>query len=55
MIVSRNPKLDALHLASIEFLRSNGQSIELASYDRKMPKAAEAMGIPLLDPAGQRD
>ena len=46
--------LDALHLASIEFLRSSGQSIEFASYDRKMLKAAEAMGIPLLDLARQR-
>ena len=47
--------LDALHLASIEFLRSNGQSIELASYDRKMLKAAEAMGIHLVDLAVRRD
>ena len=41
--------LDALHLASCEFLRSRGQSIELASYDGRMVVAARALGLPLLD------
>ena len=41
--------LDALHLASLEFLRSQGQTIELASYDRRMVAAARAMGVPLRD------
>ncbi len=41
--------LDALHLASIEFLRSRGQTVELASYDGRMVDAAHAMGLPLLD------
>ncbi len=41
--------LDALHLASIEFLRSNGQVVELASYDDRLRGAARAMGVPLFD------
>lgn len=39
--------LDALHLASIEFLRGRGQSVELASYDDRLLAAARALGIPL--------
>ena len=39
--------LDALHLATIEFLRGNGQSVELASYDLRLNAAAGAVGIPL--------
>ena len=41
--------LDALHLASVEYLRENGQRVELASYDRRMVLAAEAMRIPIFD------
>jgi hypothetical protein len=37
--------LDALHLASIEFLRGLGQAVELASYDDRLIHAAEALGI----------
>ncbi len=40
--------LDALHLASLEFLRGRGQRVELASYDDRLLSAARAMGIPLL-------
>lgn len=39
--------LDALHLASIEFLRGQGQLVELASYDSRMIAGARALGIPL--------
>ncbi len=39
--------LDALHLASVEFLRGLRQNVELASYDRRQREAAEALGIPL--------
>jgi predicted nucleic acid-binding protein len=39
--------LDALHLASIEFLRARRQTIELASYDKRLLAGAEALGIPL--------
>lgn len=41
--------LDALHLASADYLRGRGQSVELATYDRRMADAARAMGIPLFD------
>ncbi len=37
--------LDALHLASIEFLRSRRQTVELASFDERMLAAARALGI----------
>jgi predicted nucleic acid-binding protein len=39
--------LDALHLASIEFLRASQQSIELATYDDRLAAAARALRIPL--------
>jgi hypothetical protein len=39
--------LDALHLASLEFLRGQHQRVELASYDDRMLVAARAMGIPV--------
>ncbi|WP_420636696.1 hypothetical protein [Candidatus Palauibacter sp.] len=41
--------LDALHLSSIEFLRSRALAVELASYDRRMVRRAQAMGIPVRD------
>ena len=37
--------LDALHLASLDFLRANGQVVEVASYDARLRAAAEAMGF----------
>jgi hypothetical protein len=42
--------LDGLHLASIEFLRSRRQLIELLSYDERLLSAARALRIPLYDP-----
>lgn len=39
--------LDALHLATMEFLRANGQRLELATYDDRLGRAAEALGIAL--------
>lgn len=39
--------LDALHLASLEFLRSRGQDVRLASYDQRMVAVAERLEIPL--------
>lgn len=39
--------LDALHLATIEFLRAHGQEVTLASYDDRQLAAARALGIPL--------
>lgn len=42
--------LDALHLASLDYLRKKrGWRIELATYDRRMADAAEAMDVPLFD------
>jgi hypothetical protein len=37
--------LDALHLASAEFLRRQAQDIAVASYDLQMVRAAKAMGM----------
>lgn len=39
--------LDALHLASIVFLRGLGQLPSLATYERRLADAATVMGIPL--------
>jgi predicted nucleic acid-binding protein len=39
--------LDALHLASLEYLQRNRRRVELASYDDRMTAAAKAMGFPL--------
>lgn len=41
--------LDALHLASVDFLRSAGQRVELATYDDRMIVAARSMGIALAE------
>ena len=40
--------LDALHLASIEFLRGRRLDVRLATYDRSMTTVAQALGIPLV-------
>lgn len=40
--------LDALHLASLEFLRGQGVKVALASYDARMLAAARALDIPLV-------
>jgi predicted nucleic acid-binding protein len=39
--------LDALHLATMDFLRSRADAVELASYDNRLLAAATALGIPL--------
>ena len=44
--------LDALHLSSCAYLVDLGQPVALASYDRRLAAAAEAMEIPLFDLAG---
>ena len=41
--------LDALHLASCDYLRNQGQSVSLASYDRRMTAAARALAMPVYD------
>jgi len=39
--------LDALHLASMEFLRGRGAAVELATYDERLLTGARSIGIPL--------
>ena len=39
--------LDALHLASIDFLHRQGQTIILASYDSRLNAAARALRFPM--------
>lgn len=39
--------LDALHLASASYLRERGGEVRLATYDRRMAGAAEAVGLEL--------
>ena len=41
--------LDALHLSSIDFLREQGQAVQLASYDDRQRACAVALQIPLID------
>jgi predicted nucleic acid-binding protein len=41
--------LDALHLASIDFLVQHGQIIRLASYDNRLLNAARALAVPVFD------
>lgn len=41
--------LDALHLASADFLRTQGQSIALASYDERLLDAGRRLGIERVD------
>ena len=40
--------LDAVHLASMEFLRPSGQRVEVASGDQRLVTAARAMGVEIL-------
>jgi hypothetical protein len=37
--------LDAIHLAAIEFIRSQGATVQLASYDERLVGAARLLGI----------
>ena len=37
--------LDALHLATVEYLRRQGEPIELASYDNRLIVVAQALAI----------
>ena len=39
--------LDALHLASAQFLAAQGRPVELATYDERMRRAGVAMGLPV--------
>jgi predicted nucleic acid-binding protein len=37
--------LDALHLSTIEYVRSRHETVELASYDNRLLAAAQALGV----------
>jgi predicted nucleic acid-binding protein len=37
--------LDAIHLAAVEFIRAQGQTVQLASYDERLLAAARVLGI----------
>lgn len=39
--------LDAIHLASADFLRAQGQEVTVATYDARMGEAARALGFEL--------
>jgi uncharacterized protein len=39
--------LDGLHLATVDFLRTQGEPVELASYDKRLVAAARALEIPI--------
>ena len=41
--------LDALRLATCEYLTGRGQRISLASYDRRLLDAAGAAGVPTIE------
>jgi hypothetical protein len=41
--------LDAIHLATIDFLRGEGKAIELASYDERLLAAARTLRIPSIE------
>lgn len=41
--------LDAMHLATMVFLRGQGLEIELATYDQRLAAAALALGFPLAE------
>jgi predicted nucleic acid-binding protein len=41
--------LHALHLATMDFLRRQGQAIELASYDERLAAAARGMAISIYE------
>jgi predicted nucleic acid-binding protein len=43
---------DALHLASVAFLRGQGQAVLLASYDARQVAVARALGLELADLSG---
>jgi predicted nucleic acid-binding protein len=42
--------LDGLHLATIDYLRGEGASIELATFDTRMTNAARELGIAIYTP-----
>jgi hypothetical protein len=46
--------LDALHLASVEFLRERRAAVSLATFDERMAAAARRLALPLWEGSGRR-
>ena len=44
--------LDAIHLAAVEFVRGQKQSVQLASYDERLLAAARLLGIAVWNGVG---
>jgi hypothetical protein len=44
--------LDAIHLAALEFIRAQKQSVQLASYDERLLAAARLLGFAEWDGPG---
>lgn len=44
--------LDAIHLASADFVRRSKQALAIATYDERLAAAARALGFPLHDLSG---
>ena len=42
--------LDSLHLATVEYLRAQGQNVTLASFDERLLAGARAIGIDIYEP-----
>lgn len=40
--------LDALHVATLLFLKTQGQNVQLATYDDRMAEAAQRLRVPLV-------
>ena len=45
--------LDAIHLSALEFVRTQKQSVQLASYDERLLTAARLLGIAVWDGASE--
>lgn len=41
--------LDAIHLATVDFIKSQGRQVELASYDNRMVAVARALGFDICE------
>jgi hypothetical protein len=39
--------LDGLHLSTVDFLRTQGEPVELESYDNRLVAAARSLEIPI--------
>jgi hypothetical protein len=49
LVASRLLEYDALHLSTLDFLRTQGLDVALASYDQRLSAAAAGLGFALAD------